>query len=298
MWEVASGVVDELRPGGNDLTPDRTDRGNQEHLADGQAPIIRIPGLNSSSPTPGTSSLSQLNSPIIQASCICGHVQFHITRPDERSRTPKSYFPDLMIPYRVKDPLVCNPDDVKWWLRSGSNGDTSHSDNEACTRYLAGLCACRSCRLTSGFELQSWTFVPRTNIIFPTRSAHTGSSPGDAPASDHPWVEADFDDLHDWDVLKAYASSDGVTREFCPGCGATVFWHDTARPELIDVSVGLLEWGDDGDGLGSWLDWWTERVSFAEESALGRSGVPMANAVAVVDENERRLKGSGHSKAG
>jgi hypothetical protein len=71
------------------------------------------------------------------------------------------------------------------------------------------------------------------------------------------------------------------------------------------VSAGLFGWEyDDNDGsdetgcvIGSWLDWWTERVSFSEETALGRTGVPMVNAVGTIDDNERGLKASSGSKS-
>ena len=47
-------------------------------------------------------------------------------------------------------------------------------------------------------------------------------------------------------------------------CGAMVFWHcKDNRPDLIDVSVGLLD-PKEGARVESWLDWWTGRVSFSE----------------------------------
>ena len=63
--------------------------------------------------------------------------------------------------------------------------------------------------------------------------------------------------------MKSYASSEGVTREFCGTCGATVFWHCDERPDLIDVSVGLFD-PEQGARVEGWLDWWTDRVSFEE----------------------------------
>ena len=66
-------------------------------------------------------------------------------------------------------------------------------------------------------------------------------------------------------TLKRYESAEGVRREFCRTCGATCFWHSDERPELIDVSVGLLE-ADTGARAEDWLDWCTERVSFAEHA--------------------------------
>ncbi|KAH7379057.1 Mss4-like protein [Cadophora sp. MPI-SDFR-AT-0126] len=135
-----------------------------------------------------------------------------------------------------------NLEDEMWWIR----GD----------RYLAGTCACRSCRLASGFEIQEWTFVPKSNIFFNTQA---GKNP-----------PLDFADEGIKSVLKSYESSEGVVREFCGKCGATVFWRKW-RSELIDVSVGLLE-AEEGARAEKWLEWWTERVSFEEGAvAHGRS---------------------------
>lgn len=65
----------------------------------------------------------------------------------------------------------------------------------------------------------------------------------------------------------------GVLRDFCPRCGATVSWHDRWRPDLIDVSVGLLD-ATEGARAEAWLDWWTGRVTFVENVESGRCGEP------------------------
>lgn len=70
-------------------------------------------------------------------------------------------------------------------------------------------------------------------------------------------------------TLKRYENVEGIWRDFCGTCGATCFWHSDERPDLIDVSVGLLE-ADTGARAEDWLDWCTERVSF-EEHAQNRS---------------------------
>ena len=161
--------------------------------------------------------------------CHCGGVQFQITRPNDHSTKLSSPWPDLIVPYHSGSSE--NVEDVKWWLRKDG------------TKYLAGTCACNSCRLASGCDIQVWTFVPKTNIFQPN------------------------DQLMDFSMgtLKQYQSSEGVYREFCSCCGATVFWHCDERPDLIDVSVGLLHAGN-GARAESWLDWWTERVSFEEHA--------------------------------
>jgi len=72
-------------------------------------------------------------------------------------------------------------------------------------------------------------------------------------------------------LLTTYHSSEAAVREFCPTCGATVFWHDYERPDLIDVSVGLLRCSS-GARAEPFLKWWTERTSFSEETRTGRTG--------------------------
>ncbi len=234
---------------------------------------------------------------ILHAHCACGRVAFHLTRPHPAlSVLPHSPFPDLMIPYHTRDPRIPNTasggdgdgdGDAKWWLRAPTLALPAGS------KYLAGTCACRSCRLTSGFEVQTWAFVPRANIVLHDVPALTaggaagagaGAGAGDPEAM--PWGRGteghetrgcwalDFDALREREragsaLLRAYESSEGVVREFCPGCGASVFWHDRWRPELVDVSVGLLDAGEGARAEG-WLEWWVGRVSFQEEA--GRDG--------------------------
>lgn len=164
-----------------------------------------------------------------QASCRCRNIRFQITRPSVSSSTPASPYSDLIVPYH-SGPST-NPTNEKWWLRA--NG----------TKYLAGTCACQSCRLASGNDIQAWAFVPKVNI------RKLNGEPFDFSMG----------------LLKQYESSKGVYRNFCGGCGATVFWHDEGRPELIDVAVGLLNAGS-GARAEELLEWATERVSFQEDA--------------------------------
>jgi hypothetical protein len=218
---------------------------------------------------------------VLHAYCLCGTVKFHVTRPNTSSLLPHSPFPDLMVPYHTKDPLIPNPGDEKWWLRTPTTTFPMGS------KYLAGTCACRSCRLTSGFEVQTWAFVPRSNIYFhiPQRLSlylqHSAApydgglfEPGDVGGE--VIIPLDFDEMRKLEqagkaILRGYESSEGVAREFCPGCGATVFWHDANRPELIDVSVGLLD-APEGARAEEWLEWWVRRVSFEEEAGREEEG--------------------------
>ncbi|KAM7188520.1 hypothetical protein V8F20_010538 [Naviculisporaceae sp. PSN 640] len=278
------------------------------------------------------------NAKRLQATCHCENVSFSIIHPStnfQTSMAPSSRYPDLLVSYADSpESSIANGTDAKWWLwvehptfgekllqASSYEGTRTLPPN---TRYLAGTCACRSCRLTSGFEIQSWTFIPRGNIIMdlPVRGP-LGSSEeegrrhavplefphhvqGEEPEGDSNSKEKKEEEII-W-PLKSYESSPGVVREFCPICGATVFWHDKWRPDLIDVSVGLLRfpgdvdmnWGNDldtdaesepdGSRHESWLFWWKGRVSFKEDATLDRVGWWSENAKRLVDELEEGME--------
>ncbi|KAI0875264.1 hypothetical protein GGS24DRAFT_301069 [Hypoxylon argillaceum] len=220
---------------------------------------------------------------VLNAFCHCKSVQFHITRPNAKSKLARSNFPDLMVQYRSGSPQIRNPEDNKWWLRPGLSSHVGKTETLPPVkgeprRYLAGTCACRSCRLISGFEIQTWAFVPRANIFF-----HVGNNSGETDT-----IPLDFATLPP-SILTSYESREGVRREFCSHCGATVFWRDRWRPELIDVSVGLLD-ADEGARAETWLDWWTGRVSFAEDAGLGRTGETARRATHLIDSLEEGLK--------
>lgn len=168
----------------------------------------------------------------LRAYCNCGGVKFYITQPDQSSKSLSSPWSDNLVPYHSG--ASENPKDVEWWLRA--NG----------AKYLAGTCACNSCRLGSGYDIQPWAFIPKANIF---QIDGTGLDFGAG-------------------TLKRYESSQGTYRDFCSHCGATVFWSSEARPELINVSVGLLD-AESGVRAEEWLEWCTERVSF-QEIALNR----------------------------
>ncbi|RSM15181.1 hypothetical protein CDV31_005115 [Fusarium ambrosium] len=207
----------------------------------------------------------------LEASCSCGNVRFHITRPNDESRGPRRNLPDLMFPDKTTDEHIKkNPNDEKWWIQGNGN------------KYLAGTCACRSCRLISGFEVQTWAFVPRTNIFFHVPDANGTES----------IVPLDFTTLPPG-ILKSYSSSPNVMREFCGTCGATIFWHEKSPDDVIDISVGLLR-APDGARAESWLEWWQERVSFSEEVNTGRMGLEAKAASELITELENGMK-AGHT---
>jgi hypothetical protein len=120
--------------------------------------------------------------------------------------------------------------------------------------------------------------VPRANVFFNVHDHQTPTST----------IPLDFATLPPG-ILTSYESTQGVRREFCVRCGATVFWRDRWRPELLDVSVGLLD-ADEGARAETWLDWWTGRVSFAEDAGNERTGETARRAKCLIDGLEEGLR--------
>jgi hypothetical protein len=164
----------------------------------------------------------------LAAKCHCGGVQYRVFPPSDTSKDLSAPWPDLIVPHSAHS---ANPDDVKWWLCDGG------------TRYLAGTCACRSCRLGLGTPIQTWAFIPAENLKLSDGASFS----------------------YELGTLRQYESSPGTYREFCSRCGATAFWHCEERPKLVDVSVGLLR-ALEGSRAETWLSWNTDRVSFKEDA--------------------------------
>lgn len=248
-WEVATGVVKDngTLPLSNHRrhvgVDDTKDGGLSVWLPTIEGREVETDAKLELASTQGEDASSNMTT-ALAASCDCGAVSFQITRPDETSARPHRNFADLIYAYKdTPESIFSNPSDEKWWLRANR------------TKYLAGTCACNSCRLASGFEMQVWAFVPRSNIMVGKTA-----------------VPLDFSSLPEGVLLQRYRSSPGVAREFCGGCGATVFWHDEELQDVVDVSVGLLR-ADEGARAETWLAWWADRVSFAEDGDGARRGL-------------------------
>ncbi|KAF3061208.1 glutathione-dependent formaldehyde-activating enzyme [Daldinia childiae] len=277
-WEVATGTIigrvgadDELVEADDEKEPllRYARHINTDNTKDGGlSPFIKlIKGAELPEKSQITDDRGGDSKDILEAHCHCKTVRFYITRPDASSQLPWSGFSDLIVP-AVTSPreAIDNPRDEKWWLRPHSK------DNPDLTRYMAGTCACRSCRLAAGFEIQTWAFVPRSNIFFLLPTSTSSPTPASLSNISSDALPLDFSTLQQtYSPLRTYESSPGVFREFCPRCGASVFWHDRWRPDLIDVSVGLLA-ADEGARAERWLDWWRGRVSFQEDAENGRFG--------------------------
>lgn len=165
----------------------------------------------------------------LNCTCKCGGVKFYITRPNAESRNFHSLYSDTIVPHHLGGDRHKNAEDSKWWISADGR------------KYAANLCACISCRRSSGQDIQQWAFVPQVNIF------QLDGRPLDFSMG----------------TLKEYNSSKGVMRQFCGTCGATIFWRSTERPKLVDVSVGLMQ-ARSGSRAEEWLDWRLNRVSFTE----------------------------------
>lgn len=106
--------------------------------------------------------------------------------------------------------------------------------------FTAGIDTCTSCRLTTGFELCTWTSVPLDNVQM------ADGKPLDLSAG----------------TLKYHNSSKGVYRYFCRTCGATVFCAKDDQ-SWIDIAAGLLR-AEEGARAERWLDW--REIGYPDEA--------------------------------
>ncbi|KAJ9605512.1 hypothetical protein H2200_010169 [Cladophialophora chaetospira] len=106
--------------------------------------------------------------------------------------------------------------------------------NNGTGKYASSLDACTSCRTVTGFEITSWTTVPKEVIA----------------------AGMDLDTfLGDSFKLGHYLSSSNTSRYFCTTCGATVFYYRHGN-DTIDIASGLFE--PDLEGavrVEAWLEW-------------------------------------------
>ncbi|KAI9754555.1 MAG: hypothetical protein M4579_004655 [Chaenotheca gracillima] len=161
----------------------------------------------------------------LHLSCHCGGVRLYVTKP------PKDI-----------------PEHQRRFMRDPK-------------RWMASNCVCTSCRKTLGFEIQNWTFV------FPGYIFQMDGKPlpFDPKSPGRTWSGENDPQPGGPGTLQEYRSSELVHREFCGRCGATVFFWDEGRMQVIDISFGLL----DHAGVGSRRDDWTmwmSGVSYTEDS--------------------------------
>lgn len=126
--------------------------------------------------------------------------------------------------------LVLRPD----FSPSDKDADVPFFVDRETGRLLASFDACDSCRLAVGANIVNWTFALLRHIRF----AGCGSL---LPGTVAELREAVSRRDPRFGSLEVYESSAGVQRYFCGRCSATVFFACDARPDMVDVAVGLLE---------------------------------------------------------
>ncbi|KAL2150079.1 hypothetical protein VTH82DRAFT_7755 [Thermothelomyces myriococcoides] len=220
-WEVATGTIthvsEEAAEAGGEV-PNLPEQWHHRHVQDtkdGGLAVWLPPGLSPPSdgkeeyPEEGGAGTVEEeekgkddDDDVLPAACHCGSISLLIMRPEPRESplNPDSGYPDLLLPY-VSTPaeVVANPARERWYLRppppreeekkkkkeEEEEEEEEDDDNagSARARYLAGTCACPSCRLTSGFEVQTWAFIPRRNILIHHRQTPSSSSSPQPPSS-------------------------------------------------------------------------------------------------------------------
>ncbi|KAF3033753.1 hypothetical protein E8E12_003672 [Didymella heteroderae] len=132
------------------------------------------------------------------------------------------------------------------------------------TRKLSTVfCGCNSCRLQGGTDLWYWAYFDMRHL-----SAANGGSP--FPKSKHE-LKAFIDEKNPVVGSLAYyasATRAGVLRFFCGTCSATAFFAEDNRPELLDVSVGLLD-APDGARAEGFLSWSFGEIDFKGDADGG-----------------------------
>ncbi|KAF6764096.1 hypothetical protein DFP72DRAFT_1129340 [Ephemerocybe angulata] len=283
FWCVAAGALERtegiVKVGYHIWVEDTLDGGLAEHFRTGGAKTEQLPlGWHANAfpprdPTPSSKSLNGSDDALYFA-CHCRTLQFKVTRPDAQSYLPHSAFPDLMHPYDTTHlAKVRNSEDVKWWLRP--------LEAEHPAKYFSGHCACEYCRLTSGFEIQSWAYVPRANIIVESTGKSLALQEAQKDEVEEVKEALERLGMRDDDLtpkaeeatmkdrtkgLRQYISGPGRYRESCQNCGATAFAWQAGRPDLICVAVALVDEAQAGSRAETWFDWCLTRVSFMEQA--------------------------------
>ncbi|KAH6631367.1 Mss4-like protein [Chaetomium tenue] len=197
------------------------------------------------------------------AQCHCGGVRFTLPRPSESDaadpllarflRTGPTPSPTLNSDSNPNPDHNPSPTNT-----TTHTAQAHHAHTPATLKRVACLCLCTDCRLVSGAHAMPWTFAPLASL----QPAIPESLEGGGT------------------TLRAYRSSEKVTRAFCGGCGASVFYlfddpervkvgdggeGGEGRVVVVDVAVGLLrDWEGGSVAAEEWLAWRTGRLAGLE----------------------------------
>ncbi|KAJ4313909.1 hypothetical protein N0V94_006720 [Neodidymelliopsis sp. IMI 364377] len=163
-------------------------------------------------------------------------------------------------------PVRCKCKGIDYILRRGDysgldGGELPWNVDPATHKYLTILCGCDSCRLQGGIDLWYWVYVETKHL-----SARQHNTPFPKSSYELKSLIDKGDPLAG--SLSYYASSTNVLRFFCGTCSATVFYAEEKRPEILDLSVGLLE-ASDGARAEGFLSWWYGEIENKENADGG-----------------------------
>lgn len=166
----------------------------------------------------------------LHCSCHCGGVAFSITRPRDGSK----HWPVPSESEILSSP-VSLPKSPEWFMPAAG------------AKYNAFLCACNDCRFSSGHDVSAWAMIPKKNFRAANRDDVSPENVGG---------------LQRESTMRDYGSSEGVHRQFCGGCGATLSFFNEVSPNLMNVAVGLMR-SASGRRVEDWLVWQTGEVGYA-----------------------------------
>ncbi|KAF4442445.1 hypothetical protein F53441_11731 [Fusarium austroafricanum] len=187
-------------------------------------------------------------------------------------------------------PIQCRCKGIDFMFRP-SNADFSSDSvpfyiDPTSHKHFATLDPCRSCRLSVGTDIMSWTFALLKQIDFASTS--DTPFPRDTLELKEAVDKADRDAR--FGTLAIYRSSPDVQRYFCSHCSATVFYTVDDRPDVIDVSVGLLH-SPEGSRAEGILAWHLGAKGMGEEEYEGSWRGGFAKSVKDASERWRVEKG-------
>lgn len=136
-------------------------------------------------------------------------------------------------------PVYCACKGIELYISRPSVISGIGQDTPTTQRYDASNCACNSCRLATGADIAQWASIPRNNIKLANGEAFN----------------------FEFGTLKSYSGTKDAKRYFCGRCGASAFYTTTAKPDMVDVAVGLLD-ASSGARAEDWLDWDSDKVDF------------------------------------
>lgn len=130
----------------------------------------------------------------------------------------------------------------------------------------ADLCACTSCRRTSGFEVTAWAHVRKDKVRM---KGGEGYEVG-------------------MKKMGCYESSKGTRRYFCRNCGAKVF-YDRDELKRLDIALGLFE-AEEGCRAERWFAWDPdeEGVSYMEDAVDQEFVKRLADGVRAMTKGEEK----------